>query len=273
MIKLYKWLYKNQRILIKEIEKITKIRTFDSFISIGNLPDALGLYRPEAIMFDGEPVDSIILNDRIFFEGDKHILKILGHEVLHSIEKIVDKMAYNHPPKFREWEKTLNDWIDSNTFKPMPKISFDRGSYFTRAKGISKFKTYECSCGTTLYNMQELNIQCNKCGHQFFLINDGSEDFEDARRSRASPLLYTAQKLAGATDTQIINNAPYGLSRKLLEICEPKSAPTVTKAILSDTDTKAMLQKLYQTAINFGALEGAKIDNIQTRRIAYLLKG
>ncbi len=275
MIKLYKWLYKNQIILIKEIENITKIKTFESIITIGEVPDALGLFRPDAVILDGIPIDRIILNDGIFFKSDnKHILKILGHEILHSIEKITDKMEGDHPPKFRKWESELNTWIDKHTFRPMPEISFDRGSYWVRAKGISKHKTYQCNCKTMIYNMEELDIFCQKCNSKFYLIDDGLEDFNDARRSRASPLIHTARRLELATNKQIRRFSPFGLDRKLLEICnKPNSAREVKKELITNREVKTLLKKLYRAAINLSALKGVSIENKHLERVCYILDG
>ncbi len=273
MIDLYKWLYKSQKILIKEIENVTKIRTFPSIITIGSAPDALGIFRPEGAIVKGQPIDRIVLNEKIFFESDnKHILKILGHEILHQVEKICDKLEHDHPRKFRKWESKLNLWIDQHTFKQMPEISFDHGSYFTKAKGISKFKTYQCKCNTVIYNMNELNIFCRKCESPFFLIDDGADEFADAKRLRTVPLVFAANKLSLATNKQIKKYSPFGLDIKLLEICKPSSsAPKVKKKVLDDREVKSLLRKLYQTSISFGALQDATIDNQQCGRIVHLL--
>ncbi len=271
MTEFYKWISDCEDLIIEKAHEITGIKASKSFITIESLYGRYGEYRPEAATFHDEIIDVIALEKKLFKFGEKFVLQVLAHEVLHVIEKIEYKLDDTHGRNFKTYEKFLNSWIEVNCFE-MPEFYFESSRYQV-AKGVSKTIVYLCPCGTEITHLQEIDINCNKCGHKFYIENDGRKDFDEAFTDRKKSLFYSAAKLLELSDEDIVKYAPLSLKKQLSKIVTPLQLENPLKSELDGTETKEILDKVYRGVLNINALQDVTIEHPQLGRVLYLLNG
>ena len=271
MISFYSWLYKNQEILSNRIEMITGIKPIECFITIEPQSGTYGSYSPERVLIDEVVSDLIVLNKSIFGMGDKFIIEVLGHEMLHGVAKQWDLLADPHGQSFRQWEEKLNDWINKTTFDVAPDIRFKTGVTFVPGVGVSKTNTYQCGCNTTIYNTELLDVHCNKCNIQFRMIDCGLDDWETEERLRKQNIDHAAYMLKDVSDTQIEAMSSSSVVRSMKNICDPENTYSIDESTVSSQVVRDRLRKLYNSAVNYRFLTGEKTESRHVKRIAYLL--
>ncbi len=270
MIDLYEWLFRAQKEIIFKAERMTGIRAKESFINISDLSGRWGEFSPENGKLQGEAINIITLDKKLFGMGKEFVLMVLSHEILHSLEMVENNISEDHGRDFRMWEMELNKWVPTY-FDNMPQIDFNSLNLYRFKTGVSKIITYNCRCGTEIKHDSDLDIQCNKCGNPFYIINDGRIDFEEELRERTKLLNHTANRLKQATDDQIHRYRVLGLDNKLKQICTPKKSNEVVSIYLDNETVKREMELLYKRVLNICALNGARVDNIHLERIAYIL--
>lgn len=272
MIDLYLWLFSAQRNIINQAEILTGTRPKESFINISDLPGRFGQFEPEGGTIQGDKMNIITLDRRLFEMGSSFVLQVLSHEILHSIEMVEDHILEEHGIKFKALESKLNIWVDKYS-DTMPDTNFKNMHLWKFKAGVSKIITYSCPCGVEINHKEYLDIKCMKCGHSFYITNDGCLEFNDELIERSKLLKHTANRLKLATDRQIYRYRILGLDKQLKQICTPKKFVEVAKGCIDNATVKNEMELLHKRVLNVRALEGAKVSDTQLQRIAYILSG
>ncbi len=272
MIDLYRWLFDAQEKIILRIEKMTGIRVPPSFITIASIDGLWGSFTPESGHLDADVIDGITLDKKLFGMGKEFVLMVLGHELLHGAEKIINNLDTAHSPDFRMWEMELNKFA-GNYPDPMPQIDFEHYHLWKVKSAISKLITYECRCSTQITHSEEIDVSCNKCGHKFHIIDDGRLDFADELRVRVQLLLHTVKLLMPATDDQLYRYRVLGMDRKIAELCKPIAAEPITDEILDGDTVMRLMNSLHKRVLNVCSMNGATVDSKELARVLFVISG